>query len=87
MSLKAVVKYLDYRLKKDEEEILYRKITAEYLGVMGRGMKTETKISFVEERNKIWGGAPVEDNRTAQEVINDTAKKHGINIIKKGGAE
>lgn len=85
MSLRAVVQYLDYRLKKDAEDQFYKVVTAEHLATLAAGMRTNERIGFLDKVNKIWGIAPVEDKRTAKEIIEDTFKKHGIQIKKEGG--
>lgn len=84
MSLKAVVQYLDYRLKKDEEDSWYRVITAEHLATIAAGMKNKERVGFIDKRDKIWGmNKEKRDNRTAQEIINDTLKKRGIKLIRR----
>ncbi len=80
MSLKAVVKFLDYRFKQTEEEVLFKTIVAEYLATIGTGKQTAERISFIEKRNQIYGIAVQKDERSAKEIIRDTFKKHGIKI-------
>lgn len=80
MSLKAVVKFLDYRFKQTDEEVLFKTIIAEYLATIGVGKTTSERISFSEERNKIYGIKSKKDERSAEEIIKDTFKKHGIKI-------
>jgi len=80
MSLKAVVKFLDYRFKQIEEDVLYKSITAEYMATIGVGKTNTERISFVEGRNKIYGIKVQKDERSAEEIIRDTFKKHGIKI-------
>lgn len=86
MSMEAVVEYLNYRLKLSQEDILYKAIVAENIAMIASGRRTEKLISFLEERKKIYGEQnkeeEEEDTRTAQEIIDDTCKKHGIKVIK-----
>lgn len=79
-----MVKYIDYRFKQYEEDLLYKSITAEYLANIATGRRGETRISFIEERNKIYGIKAEKDERSAEEIINDTFKKHGIKLKNKG---
>lgn len=88
MSLKAIVELLGYRLKKDEEETLHKIFVAENLATMSAGMKTQERIGFMQTYKKIWDIKDKEDNRTADEIIEDTFKKHGLKIKRKtGGTE
>lgn len=81
ISFKAVVRLVDYRLKLYEEDLLYKSITAEYLATIAMGRTTETRISFVQERKKIYEDETEKDTRTAEEIICDTCRKHGIKIV------
>lgn len=78
MSLKAVVKFLDYRFKQSEEELLFKSIMAEVVATIGIGKVTKERISFVEKRNIIYGVETHRDERSAEEIIDDTFKKHGL---------
>lgn len=79
-----MVKYIDYRFKQSEEDLLYKSIIAEYIANIGTGRQGEKRISFIEERNKIYGIKTEKDERTAGEIVADTFKKHGIKIRRKG---
>lgn len=82
-TLKAIVEYISYRLKKDVEESSYRVFMAESLATVTAGKKTVERIGFVETYNRIWNiKKQKEDNRTAEEIINDTFAKHGLKIKK-----
>lgn len=83
MSLKAVVRFLDYRFHQFEEDLLYKSIMAEYMSLVGTGKQSENRISFVEKRNEIYGIKTKKDERSAEEIIDDTFKKHGIKIKRK----
>ena len=80
MSFKAVNALLEYKLKERDEWVLYEVITAETLATLGSNMKMTKRISFIEERNKIYGIELQKDERSAEEIIADTFKKHGIKI-------
>lgn len=84
MSLKAVVRYINYRFKQNEDDFLYKALTAEYQSVLCTGIFREVqRISYVEEHNKIYGIKTKKDERTAREIVEDTFKKHGIKMRKK----
>lgn len=78
-------------MRKEEEEELYNVVTAEHLATIAFGKSTEIRVGFIDKRNEIWGyKTEIEgkkDNRTSEEIINDTCKKHGIKIIKKEEAQ
>lgn len=80
MSIKAVVCYLDYRLKANEEKTLYRVFVAENLATLSAGAKYKERMNYTEYRNKLWGITPRKDTRTGQEIIADTLAKHGIAV-------
>lgn len=82
MSIKAVVLYLDYRFKLRQEEILYRSITGEYMGILASGRRCEEPVSYIKGYKEIHGLHEEKDKRTAEEIISDTFKKHGITVIK-----
>lgn len=88
MSLRAIVEYLGYRLKKDEDENIYRLYTGESLTRLAR-LETPARepISYVKVYQKLWGVKTKEDKRSANEIIEDTFKKHGIKIKKSEGAD
>ena len=83
LSLKAIVKYLDYRLKKDEDENIYKLYTGESLTRLAR-LQTVTveQISYEKVYQKLWGVEQKEDKRSVSEIIDDTFAKHGIKIKK-----
>ena len=79
MSLKAVVKYIDYRLKRDTEQSLFECWLSENIVTIASGYKLKERVSYTETRNEIWQ-KKTQDTRTAKEIIADTLKKHGIKI-------
>ena len=87
MSLRAVVSYLDYRLKKDYEKQLFEIFVAEHLSIVASGRYTKEPNSYIEKVNKLWGKKEKKDERTAKQIIEDTFKKHGIKIKKKIGEQ
>ena len=83
MTLRAVVAYLDYRLKKEEESALFEIFVGETLATLEAGKRIETRRSYIDIYNRVWGiKKDVEDTRTAQQIIDDTFKKHGLTIKK-----
>lgn len=84
MTLKAVVSYLDYRLKANEEQTLFEVFVAENLATMAAGQKYKQRMSYKEKRDKLWGISAGVDTRSGRQIIEDTFAKRGIKIIKKG---
>ena len=81
MSLKAIVKYLDYRFKKEETQNVATLYTTESIVRLSKmKLKTGENVSFAKVYQQIWGIEQKEDNRKADEIIKDTFAKHGIKI-------
>ena len=74
MTMKAVVSYLDYRLKANEEEALFRVFVAENLATISAGQK------FIEKYNTIWGVPSKRDTRSAKKIIEDTFAARGVKV-------
>lgn len=83
MGLRAVVKYVDYRLKRDTEQSLFEQWVAESLSTIAAGMRTKDRFSYTEQRERVWGRAKPKDTRSAEQIIADTMRKHGIKIRRK----
>ena len=83
MGLRAVVKYVDYRLKRDEEQSLFEQWVAENLSTIAAGMRTKDRFSYTEQRERVWGRVKSKDTRSAEQIIADTMRKHGIKIRRK----
>lgn len=83
MSLRAVVDYVDYRLKQYKDDFVFRAIMAEYTATIGVGKQSEKRLSYIEERNEIFGVKTEKDERSAEEIIAYTFAKHGIVVKKK----
>lgn len=84
MTLKAVVSYLDYRLKANEEQTLFEVFVAENLSTMAAGQKYKQRMSYKEKRDTLWGISAGGDTRSGRQIIEDTFAKRGMKIIKKG---
>lgn len=84
MTLRAVVSYLDYRLKANEEQTLFEVFVAENLATMAAGQKYKQRMSYKEKRDTLWGISAGVDTRSGRQIIEDTFAKRGIKIIKKG---
>lgn len=79
-----MVAYLDYRLKKEEESALFRIFVGEALATIEAGMRIETRRSYIDIHDSVWDiKKEVEDTRTAQQIIDDTFKRHGLTIKKR----
>ena len=83
MTLRSVVSYLDYRLKANEEQTLFEVFVAENLATMAAGQKYKQRMSYSEQRNKLWGVTAKGDTRSGRQIIEDTFAKRGVKIIKK----
>ena len=78
-----MVAYLDYRLKKEEESALFEIFVGETLATLEAGKRIETRRNYIDIYNRVWGiKKEVEDTRTAQQIIDDTFKRHGLTIKK-----
>ena len=84
MTLRAVVSYLDYRLKANEEQTLFEVFVAENLATMAAGQKYKQRMSYKEKRDTLWGISAGVDTRSGRQIIEDTFARRGIKIIKKG---
>ena len=78
MTFKAVVSYLDYRLKANEEQTLFEVFVAENLTTMTAGQRYKKRMGYLEKRNAIWGDEKKKDTRTARQVIEDTFAARGV---------
>lgn len=80
MTMKAVVSYLDYRLKYSEEQTLYRVFVAENLATISAGQRYKERMNFVEKYNSIWGVPSKRDTRSAKQIIEDTFAARGVKV-------
>ena len=80
MTMKAVVSYLDYRLKYSEEQTLYRVFVAENLATISAGQRYKERMNFVEKYNSIWGVPSKRDTRSAKKIIEDTFAARGVKV-------
>ena len=80
MTFKAVVSYLDYRLKTNEEQTLFEVFVAENIATMTAGQRYKKRMGYLEKRNAIWGDEKKKDTRTARQVIEDTFAARGIKV-------
>ena len=80
MTMKAVVSYLDYRLKANEEETLFRVFVAENLATISAGQKYKERMNFIEKYNTIWGVPSKRDTRSAKQIIEDTFSARGVKV-------
>ena len=80
MTFKAVVAYLDYRLKANEERTLFEVFVAENLATISAGNRYKERMGYSEKRNAIWGEEKKKDTRTARQIINDTFAARGVKV-------
>ena len=79
MSFKALNRYLLARIQQEREVRTYRDLVAEYIANIGSLGHPEVRISYVQERQKIYGDY-VEDKRSAKEIVEDVFKKHNLTL-------
>ena len=89
MTFKAVVAYLDYRLRANEEQTLFEVFVAENLATISAGNRYKERMGYSEKRNAIWGEEKKKDTRTARQIIDDTFAARGIKVKwkNKGGSK
>lgn len=80
MTLKAVVAYLDYRLRANEEQTLFEVFVAENLATISAGNRYKERMGYSEKRNAIWGEEKKKDTRTARQIIDDTFAARGVKV-------
>ena len=80
MTFKAVVSYLDYRLKANEEQTLFEVFVAENLATISAGNRYKERMGYSEKRNAIWGDEKKKDTRTARQIIDDTFAARGVKV-------
>ena len=80
MTFKAVVAYLDYRFKANEEQTLFEVFVAENLATISAGNRYKERMGNSEKRNAIWGEEKKKDTRTARQIIDDTFSARGVKV-------
>lgn len=80
MTFKAVVAYLDYRLRANEERTLFEVFVAENLATISAGNRYKERMGYSEKRNAIWGEEKKKDTRTARQIIDDTFAARGVKV-------
>lgn len=80
MTFKAVVAYLDYRLRANEEQTLFEVFVAENLATMTAGQRYKERMGYLDKRNAVWGEEKKKDARTARQIINDTFAARGVKV-------
>ena len=79
MDLRCAVRYLNYRLRETAESELYRAVTAQSLAILASGRNTKTVIDYPSLVAELYG-VQKRDERTAEQIILDTAKKFGVKV-------
>ena len=79
MTFRAVVSYLDYRLRANEEQTLFEVFVAENLATMAAGQKYKQRMSYVDRRNELLG-IKKKDTRSARQIIEDTFTERGVKV-------
>ena len=85
MKVKAIIQYVDYRLRLNMQNDVYQLISTDLLYIEANKFRQETigkDFIFREKYNKIWGVEVKEDTRTREQIIEDTFAKRGIKIIR-----
>ena len=79
MTFRAVVAYLDYRLKANEEQTLFEVFVAENLATMAAGQKYKQRMSYINKRNELLG-ITQKDIRSARQIIEDTFTVRDVKV-------
>lgn len=85
MKGKAIVHFLDYRLRLNIQEDAYKITIGNLLYINSNKFRNEPlgkEFIFQDKYNKIWDIEVKEDKRTFEEIVDDTLKKRGIKIIR-----
>lgn len=62
---------------------MFQMFVGETLATLEAGKRTETRRSYIDIHDSVWDiKKEVEDTRTAQQIIDDTFKRHGLTIKK-----
>lgn len=79
MPLRAINNYLEYRLKNDEDLLLWRIDMSAAVNVMAtQDMKMKEFSQYAEKRKLLFRK---QDTRTAKQIIDETLKRHGIKVV------
>lgn len=84
MPLSLIIGYIDYKLRKNAEELAYKMFMSEHISMLVNGMRPQKRLSFIEMRKDIWDTVTKEtkkDTRTAQQIIDDTFRVRNMKII------
>lgn len=83
LSLDGIVRYLQARLREYRIEFNYKTYISRLLKIMAMGHRVEEIVDFVDVYESIVGRKelPAKDERTSEEIIRDTFKKHGIQLV------
>lgn len=80
MQTKALIKYLDYRVRAREAQEFRDCFFGDSISLLATNLKREDKYDYINNYMRIWGKEPEEDTRTAGEIIRDTFAKHGLTL-------
>lgn len=83
LSKTALFYFLEHELTEGEIERQYQNYITDCLYLFVQNKQIEGGFRFQESRNSIYGIKTIDkDDRSAEEIINDTMAAHGIKVIK-----
>lgn len=71
---------MKYTLQRETATILFELAVGECMAILTAGKRTENIMRFGEQYRDILELYAPRDERTAQEIIDDTFRKHGITV-------
>lgn len=74
-----IINYIMHLINTDLEKLAYENYMAKMTMIMASNSYCENPIPFSEIRQSIYNPKKV-DNRSAEEIIKDTLKKHNIKV-------
>lgn len=81
MDLRGAVRYLDYMLKKEAEESLFRIVTAQSLALLSSGHRTKELVNYQEIVTEIYSPQKHKQEKSAAEIIAETAERFGVKVV------
>ena len=83
LGVKGILQFIDYDLTENEVKRQYDNYISDCLLIIAEGKQIEQGFFFKETRRQLHGITERIDNRSAEDIINDTFEAHGITVVKK----
>jgi len=81
MPMKSINYYLVAWLRDNAVRTAYENYIADMLYITAQGKQISENQNWSDIRAEMLGEYKAKDNRTAQEIISDTLKAHGIEVL------